>query len=290
MKKLSVLVTGCSSGFGKLIVLKLARAGYQVYATARNLKSEGVVEVQKITEKENLPIEWYELDVTKQNQIDVVFNSIKDRGLDILINNAGFGILGPIEGYSTVDVQKQFETNFFGVVRMTYTFLPLLKKSSSPKIITISSIAGLIVAPAYGLYASSKHAVEVFIEALRYELFDSNIKVTLVEPGGFDSNFTKNSIGLKIKKGKLIPSWYRNIINIRNRHVGAENNIISKKRDRQLVADLVFKIVKSDNPRLRYVIGQGACISYFLRKILPSSVWGWVMKMILKYLSIQNEI
>ena len=129
MKKLSVLVTGCSSGFGKLIVLKFARAGFQVYATARNLKSEGVLEVQEITKNENLLIEWYELDVTKQNQIDSVFNSIKDRGLDILINNAGFGILGPIQGYNISDLEKQFNTNFFGVVRMTYAFLPLLKSN-----------------------------------------------------------------------------------------------------------------------------------------------------------------
>ena len=279
-------MTGCSSGFGKLIVLKLAREGYQIYATARNLKSEGVLEVQEITKRENLPIEWYELDVTKQSQINTVFDSIKDRGLDILINNAGFGILGPVEKYTVQDVKNQFETNFFGVVRMIYTFLPLLKKSLRPKIITISSIAGLVIAPAYGLYASSKHAVEVFIEALRYELFDSNIKISLIEPGGFDTNFTKNSIGLKIKKDELIPSWYRNVINIRNRHVGAENNIISKKRDPQLVADLVFKIIQSKNPRLRYVIGQGAGVGYFLRKLLPSSIWDWMMRRILRYLSV----
>lgn len=288
MKKLSVLVTGCSSGFGKLIVLKFARTGYHVYATARNLLSEGVIDIKKIAKKENLSIEWFELDVTKQNKIDLVFTTIKDRGLDMLINNAGFGILGPVENYSFDDVKKQFDTNFFGVVRMTYKFLPLLKKSPDPKVITISSIAGLIVAPVYGLYASSKHAVEVFMEALRYELFSSNIKVILVEPGGFDTNFTKNSIGLSLNKDNTdrFPYWYRNLIKTRNKHIGAENNIINKKRDPQIVSDLVFKIAKAKNPKLRYIIGQGVGFGYFFRKLLPSSVWDWLMKQMLRYLSV----
>ncbi len=287
MKKNSVLVTGCSSGFGKLTVLKLARAGFLVYATARNLKSEGVLEVQKITQKEKLPIEWYKLDVTKQNEINLVFDAIKKRGIDILINNAGFGILGPLEKYSTGDFENQFNTNFFGVVRMTYKFLPLLNNSSSPKIITISSIAGLISAPAYGLYASSKHALEIFIETLRYELFATKIKVSLIEPGGFDTNFTKNSQGLNLEKENinLIPNWYKHALTIRNKNIGTENNIFNKKRDPQLVANLVLKIAKSKNPKLRYIIGQGANLGYFLRKILPSSIWEKGMIFILRYLS-----
>lgn len=280
MKQQAVLVTGANSGFGKLIALTFARSGYHVYATTRNLESESV--------KENPELEWLILDVTNQVQIDDAFKFIEKKGLDILVNNAGFGILGPIEEFTTEDFQKQFDTNFFGVVRMVYKFLPLLKKSNSPKIITISSIAGLIVAPSYGLYASSKHAVEVFIEALSYELFDTNIKISLVEPGGFDTNFSANSKGLNSNNKNLESAklWYKNAIKIRSRHIGAENNIISKKRDPQRVADLILKIARSKNPRLRYIIGQGAFISHFLRKILPGFVWEWAMKTVLRRLSV----
>lgn len=289
MQKLTVLITGANSGFGKRIAITFAQAGYHVYAAVRNMESEGVNEITTIVQKEQLSLEWLKIDITKQEQIVEAFTIIKNKGgLDILINNAGFGILGPIEEYSVNDVQKQFDTNFFGVVRMIYIFLPLLKKSNVPKIITISSIAGLIVAPAYGLYASSKHAVEVFVEALRYELFNSKIKIALIEPGGFDTNFTINAPGLTNNpRVPMSAHWYQKIVSIRNKHIGIENNIINKKRDPQLVANLALSIAKQKNPRLHNIIGQGATISYIMRKIIPQEIWEFIMKIVLKYLSRQ---
>lgn len=288
MNKTKVLVTGANSGFGKLIALTFARAGYQVYATARDLKSSGVADINLIAKKEQLSINWLKLDVTNQEQIDDAAKIIeKDGGLDILVNNAGFGILGPIQQYANEDVARQFETNFFGVTRMIYAFLPILKKSSCPKIITISSIAGIIVAPSYGIYGSSKHAVEVFIETLRYELFNTKIKVSLVEPAGFDTNFSHNSHGLNLEKetNQSTEKWYKNAVNFRNKRVGSENNILSKNRDPQRVANLILKIAKTKNPKLRYLIGEGAHIEHFLRKILPDFIWEKIMILILKYLS-----
>jgi NAD(P)-dependent dehydrogenase (short-subunit alcohol dehydrogenase family) len=287
MAKFSVLITGANSGFGKRMAITFARAGYHVYATARNLQSEGVGEINSLIDKEKLSLEWLKLDVTKQEQITSAYEAIKDRGLDILINNAGYGILGPIDEYTVDDFERQFDTNFFGVVRTTYTFLPLLKKSAYPKIITISSIAGLIVAPAYGLYASSKHAVEVFIETLSYELYNTNIKVVLIEPGGFDTNFSANGKGLNAKPlhESASDEWYYNVLRFRNTFIGTDTNIKNKARDPQRVADLALAIARKKNPRLRYIIGQGAFFGHVFRKLLPAGAWGGVMRMVIKYFS-----
>lgn len=285
MRKMSVLITGANSGFGKRMAITFARAGYYVYATARNLESVGIEEVNRIMKGEQLSLEWMELDITKQEQIDEVYKKIENRGLDILINNAGFGILGPLEDYTVSDMQRQFDTNFFGTVRMTYTFLPLLKKSIAPKIITISSIAGLIVAPAYGLYAASKHALEVFIETLSYELFTTPMRVILIEPGGFDTNFSANGKGLQTKGtiGIYKERWYHNILQLRNRFIGFESSARTKARNPQRVADLALKIARKKNPRLRYIIGQGAFFGHVFRKLLPAGAWGGVMRGVIKY-------
>jgi len=286
MNRQTILVTGANSGFGKLIALTFARQGYRVFATTLHKDSDSVKEISELSTRENLAIEWLVLDVTQQNDIAAAVKRIAPHGLDILINNAGFGILGPIEAYTVQDVQRQFDTNFFGTVRMIYAFLPLLKKSESPKIINISSIAGVLVAPAYGLYASSKHALEVFTEVLRLELFDTNISVSLVEPGGFDTNFTANAQGLSDKSTTVeMPKWYAHALAFRNKRVGTENNIINKKRDPQLVADLVLRIARAKKPRLRHFIGGGTLFGYWLRRFLPDAVWERVAKAALRYFS-----
>lgn len=279
------MVTGATSGFGKLIALTFARNGYCVYATTRENSPEKIGATEELAKKENLSLKWIELDVTKPETIARAEQVIrKNGGLDILVNNAGFGVLGAIETYTADDVQKQLDTNFLGAVRMTYAFLPLLKQSDHGRIIIMSSIAGVLVAPAYGLYSASKHALEAFHEALRYELFASNVSVSLVEPGGFDTSFSVNARGLSPEENSKHPTWYKNAIAFRNKRIGTENNIISKRRDPQVVANLVFTIAQTRKPKLRNFVGTGAFTGYLFRRFFPNVVWEWIMVNMLKRL------
>lgn len=133
----SVLITGCSSGFGYLSALKFARNGFKVYASARNLEKDGIKKLKKIILKENLQIEILKLDVTSQQDIDNATKQIEN--LNVLINNAGYGLVGSVDSFSQKEVRNQMETNFFGAFAMIKSFLPLLKKSKNAKIINLSS-------------------------------------------------------------------------------------------------------------------------------------------------------
>ncbi len=278
MKK-TVLVTGANSGFGYLIALKFARKGWNVFATTRDLKKEGVERLNKVAKEEGLSVEWLVFDVSNAEQIEKEVRKVKR--LDVLVNNAGFGVLGPIESYTTEDFRKQFEANFFGVLNVTYAFLPKLKESGDGKIINMSSVAGQIVAPAYGPYSSSKYALEAYSEALRYEMADSGVKVSLVEPGGFETDFSKNAVGLNVDANEN--SWFGRIKKFRQKHfLNKEGGIIAWLRDPQRVADKVFHISRKRNPGFRYAVGAGSLSTMLLRKFLPDYVWELIVTTILR--------
>lgn len=191
MKK--VLITGSSSGFGYLTTLTLARKGYKVWATMRDShgkNSEKRKEFEAIAKNENLEITVAELDVTSDVSVKELTTKIiqEDGSLDALVNNAGVMYVGITEAYSLEQVQEQFDTNFFGVVRTTKAFLPLIKKSLDGVIINVSSLAGRLVFPYFGVYCASKFALEAYTESLRYELKPLNVDVSIVEPGPFPTN------------------------------------------------------------------------------------------------------
>lgn len=191
MKK--ALITGSSSGFGYLTTLTLARKGYKVWATMRDShskNSEKRKEFEAIAKHENLEITVAELDVTSDVSVKELSTKItqEDGSLDALVNNAGVMYVGITEAYSLEQVQEQFDTNFFGVVRTTKAFLPLIKKSSDGVIINVSSLAGRLVFPYFGVYCASKFALEAYTESLRYELKPLNVDVSIVEPGPFPTS------------------------------------------------------------------------------------------------------
>ncbi|NMH87687.1 SDR family oxidoreductase [Flavivirga algicola] len=188
MKK--AIITGSSSGFGYLSTLTLARNGYKVWATMRDSNgknSNKKKEFEELAIKENLSITVAELDITNDVSVkELSERIIKEEGnLDILINNAGIMYVGITEAYSLEQVQEQFDTNFFGVIRTSKTFLPLLKKSKDATIINISSLAGRLVFPYFGVYCASKFALEAYSEALSYELKPLGVDVSIIEPGPF---------------------------------------------------------------------------------------------------------
>ena len=183
------LVTGSSSGIGFETSLALARNGFYTFATMRNI-SKGE-KIKELTKKENLPIEIIELDVDKENSVKNAINTIieKKQRIDVLVNNAGWGLWGSVEDVSIDEFKEQFETNFFSIIRMIQQIAPIMRKQNSGNIVNISSIAGKIAFPISPAYISSKFALEGLSESLRFELMPFGVNVIIIEPGMIKTNF-----------------------------------------------------------------------------------------------------
>ena len=278
----TVLITGCSSGIGFLTALQFARNGYHVFATMRDIQSVGAKALLAAKEKEDLSLELIKMDITDENSVDTALEIIGKSfsHVDILINNAGFGYVGPVEAYSLEEVKEQFETNVFGTLRLTKKILPLMKDKKSGLIINISSIHGFLSFPLWGIYAASKHAIEAFTEALRYEVAPIGIQVVLVEPGAFSTNFTGNR---KFPKS-LETSEYRDFtLSFFKKfdEVGVQvkkNNLLSSFIDPQRVALVIYSIADRAHLKFSYRVGLDAHIYYFAKKILPNFVWDSLVK------------
>ncbi|MFZ1721884.1 MAG: SDR family oxidoreductase [Microgenomates group bacterium] len=269
----SALITGCSSGFGFLAAIQFAEAGYLTFATLRDLNSSGAKELED-RNLSNLHI--LELDVTNQYSIDSALTQIKNHtdSLDVLINNAGFGYIGPVLDFSIEEVQTQFDTNVYGVLRVTKAFLPLLKKAKGT-IINLSSINGRVSFPLYGVYSASKFAIETLTESMRFELAPDGVTPVLVEPGHFRTDFGKkrklaDKMGEHTPHGKMITNMLNRWSSVKD-HLFAR--ITSSFQDPQRVSNLFMRIAENPSPRLRYLIGVDAWAFYLSRKVLPYSLW-----------------
>jgi NAD(P)-dependent dehydrogenase (short-subunit alcohol dehydrogenase family) len=258
------LVTGSSSGIGFETALLLARNGIYTYATMRNLsKSE---EILACTRKDNLQLETLRLDVTDEGSISEAIDTIidkKDR-IDILVNNAGYSLLGPLELLHLDEIKEEFETNFFGIIRLIQCVLPIMRKQRYGKIINISSLAGRIGFPLSSAYGSSKFALEGLTESLGYEVQNFGIHVILIEPGVIKTNLVNNmKLGNEIMKlqdrddNKIIDgdSPYAEII---NKRISAFKPRYEKGSSPKIVAEKVLEAAISDNPKARYLVGGDA--------------------------------
>ena len=187
------VITGCSSGIGFETSLLLARKGFYTYATMRNLNKSK--KIKDIAEKENLPLNILQLDVTDDKSVKDTINQIQDEKarIDVLVNNAGYDVMGAVEDLSIDEFKSQFETNFFGVIRVTKEVIPIMRNQGGGNIINISSVGGRIGIPLNTAYISSKFAVEGLSESMRYELEQFGIDVILIEPGAVKSNFFENA-------------------------------------------------------------------------------------------------
>ena len=187
------IVTGSSTGNGFETSLLLAKNGFFTYATMRNLNKS--TRIKEIAKNENLPLEVLELDVTNDksvaNTIDIIGN--RHQRIDVLVNNAGYEHHGAVEELSMDEIRAQFETNFFGAVRVMKAVLPIMRKQRSGTIVNVSSIGGLIGVPLNSAYVGSKFALEGFSESMKYELEGFGIKVILIEPGAVKTNYLDNA-------------------------------------------------------------------------------------------------
>jgi NAD(P)-dependent dehydrogenase (short-subunit alcohol dehydrogenase family) len=249
MEKIAI-VTGSSSGIGFDTALDLAREGYFTYATMRNTKKGDTI--KEIAKKENLKLETLELDVDKENSVKNAINKIvKEKGrIDILVNNAGYGLFGCLEDISMEELKAQFETNFFGVVRVSQAVIPVMRKQKSGIIVNVSSVAGRIGFPVSPGYISSKFAIEGLSESMRYELSPFGINVIIIEPGVIKTNFMSST-----KKSLKSDSVYKDITNkvITGITMMSEMGTPAKE-----VASTIIKAIKSETPLPRYVVGNDA--------------------------------
>jgi NAD(P)-dependent dehydrogenase (short-subunit alcohol dehydrogenase family) len=245
------VVTGSSSGIGLATALELARKGFFTYATARNqAKAEVITEAAK---KEGLSVAVVQLDVNDDNSVKRAVEQIlneKDR-IDVLVNNAGYGLGGAFEDTSMEEVRAQYETNVFGLMRTTQAVLPAMRKQRSGIIVNISSGAGRLGYPGASVYVSSKHAIEGLSESIAYELEPFGIRVVLVEPGVVKTNFANGMVFAK--KAQDPNSPYSQMM---QRMGGNWQYMVENGSSAELVAKVVLDAIASKDGNLRYIAGK----------------------------------
>lgn len=242
-------ITGASTGFGRLLAEEVLKAGDSVVATAR--KVEQVADLEQKYPKQALALP---LDVTKQAQVDAAVSATLARfgRVDVLVNNAGYGVAGAIEEVSDAELEPMYETNVFGLLRVTRAFLPQLRKQHSGHILNLSSIGGLTAGPGWGLYQSTKFAVEGLSEALAAEVAPLGIRVTIIEPGPFRTDFLGRS-GMEAEK--RIADYAATADNAR-KYMSEQDG--KQPGDPLKAVHAMMKVVASENPPLRLLLGANA--------------------------------
>jgi len=251
MEKVAV-VTGTSSGIGFETALALAREGYYTYATMRDTTKSD--KIKELGQKENLKINVLELDVDDENSVKTAIQKILDQKqrIDVLVNNAGWGLWGCVEDVSVDEFRAQFETNFFSIIRLIQEVGPTMRKQGSGTIVNISSVVGRIGFPASPAYFSSKFALEGLSESLRFELAPFGVNVVIIEPGVIKTNFMKN---MRMAEKSESDTVYRDIT---VKVVSGVKMMAEMGTHPKEVADTIVKAVKDEKPLPRYIVGNDA--------------------------------
>ena len=262
------IVTGSSSGIGYATSLLLARKGLYTYASARNIDKSA--SLQPIAGAERLPLKLIQLDVTDDSSVkDAVEKIILEKGrIDVLVNSAGYGLFGAFEDLSMDEIKAQFETNFFGVIRVTQQVLPIMRnlQNGGGIIVNVSSINGLVPFPVISAYVGTKFALEGLSESMSYELEPFGIKVILIEPGAIGSNFMKGSV---LSKRALDPeSPYSEFVQKVRVKISSDHENATQPEE---VAKTIVQAILTEKPEFRYVVGSDALNLLEARKNMPYS-------------------
>jgi len=251
MEKVAV-VTGTSSGIGFETALALAREGYYTYATMRDTAKSD--KIKELGQKENLNIDVLELDVDDENSVKTAIQKILDQKqrIDVLVNNAGWGLWGCVEDVSVDEFKAQFDTNFFSIIRLIQEVGPTMRKQGSGTIVNISSVVGRIGFPASPAYISSKFALEGLSESLRFELAPFGVNVVIIEPGVIKTNFMKN---MRMAEKSESDTVYRDIT---VKVVSGVKMMAEMGTHPKEVADTIIKAIKDEKPLPRYIVGNDA--------------------------------
>jgi NAD(P)-dependent dehydrogenase (short-subunit alcohol dehydrogenase family) len=261
------IVTGSSSGIGFETALALARASFRTFATMRNLaKGESLLQIAK---KENLALSTRQLDVDNDQSVATAVKEIQEEAqrIDVLVNNAGFLLVGAIEDLSMQELRNQFETNFFGAVRLIKAVLPVMRKQKSGAIVNITSMWGRVAIPLDPAYHATKFALEGLSESIRYETMPFGIKVIAIEPGAVvGTNFSNN---LRIANKAMDPSAPSPYSEMFQSFSTAARQMLSYAIPPSDVAKVIVNAVTSDNPDFRYILGQDAAQTLEAAKKMP---------------------
>ncbi|MBN3554638.1 SDR family oxidoreductase [Fictibacillus nanhaiensis] len=276
MNRKTAIVTGTSSGFGMHCAIELAKAGFYVISTMRNIgRAETLLNLADES-KVSDHIHLHALDVTSKESIHTFKDFIKEfPSIDVLVNNAGFALGGFSEELSIDEYRLQFETNVFGVMAITQTVLPFMRKNKRGRIINMSSISGKFGFPGLSPYTASKHALEGYSESLRLELRPFGIDVVLIEPGSYQTNIWSSIDNMTVNS----ESPYHFYMDALLKNIEGSKGTHGEPLD---VAKLVKEVATlTKTPKLRYPIGKGVTLSLFLKAVLP---WKWLEKGILNKL------
>ena len=256
--KKTALVTGASSGMGKSIAKRLIQDGYQVYVAARS--------VDKMADLAKLGAQTLRMDVSKDEDMVAGVETILSQtgGVDVLVNNAGFGLYGPVEEIGIDEARYQFEVNVFGAARLTQLLLPAMRARRSGHIINITSMGGKIYSVLGAWYHATKHALEGWSDCLRLEVKDFGIKVVIIEPGVIETGFGDAAMDSIVKRsahgpyGKLVQMVAKSLKSTYGQGTGTSPDVI---------ADVVAEAAASRNPRTRYAAGK------FAKMLIAMRVW-----------------
>ncbi len=268
----TVLITGATAGIGRMTALHLAKLGHHVIASGRK-----VAELVKLREEAGtLLLDTVVLDVTSAESIAAAVATVDQltagKGVDVLVNNAGFGVLGPTSEIGDAEMRRQYDTNVFGLMAVTRAFLPRMRERRAGRIINVSSVGGRITLPFFGVYNSTKYAVESLSDALRYELRPFGIDVSLIEPGVIRTNFEATAVG---NLGQFDTTPYALAV--------AKYEQMSKTADRFasnpiVIAKAIARAVEARRPSARYVAPRSTHMILWMSSMLPTRVWDWAMR------------
>lgn len=245
----TILITGASAGIGRATAIRLAAGGHYVIATGRNVSA-----LEQIKRSAKGKVDTLVLDVTSQGSVDAAAREVGvlagPNGLDVLINNAGYALAGPLETVSDAELKAQFETNVFGPMRMIRAFLPGMRERRRGRIINISSVVGRLALPFFGPYNATKHAIEAFSDALRNELRLFGIDVVLIEPGAINTGFgelERKSLEIHAVEGAPYAEQIKKVM-------AFQKELHPNAAKPEVAAKAIVRAVEAKRPRARYVV------------------------------------
>lgn len=265
----SVLITGCSTGIGRVTAERLLKGGWKVTATARR--------VETIKDLADAGARVLALDVTDESSMSTAVKTVEaaDGAVGVLINNAGYGLQGPVEEVPVDEMRRQFDTNVFGLVRMCQLVLPGMRRQGWGRIVNLSSIGGKLVFPGGGLYHGTKHAIEAISDALRFEVRPFGVKVILVEPGTVLTPFGDTATS-SISTGGPYAAFKEGLADTVK---GAYEGTMAKMAiGPEKVAKVIEKAIASSRPRTRYAVGAPARMGIAMRRVTPDRVFDMVLR------------
>jgi NAD(P)-dependent dehydrogenase (short-subunit alcohol dehydrogenase family) len=267
----TVLITGGTDGLGKAAALHLAERGFRIFAAGRS--AEKRQELDRVAAEKKLPLETISLDVCDDASVKSAVQTVlqKTGAIDVLINNAGIGYMAVVEDLKLEDLRQQFETNLFGVLRVTQAVLPHMRERKRGRILMMSSVAGLVSPPTYGAYSSSKHALEGLSNALRLEMYPFGVEVILIEPGYIVTNFQQTAKSLAQPYVEAAPNGpYAKVYS--GAWEGANKGRGGSKTTPEDCARVIREAIESSHPRARYTVTPLAAWAAFGRRILPDTL------------------